>query len=201
MLNIGITGGIGAGKSVVCQIFRVLGIPVYDADLNARLLMESSNEIKTALINQFGKEAYNNGNLNRVFIAGKVFQNPVELERLNKLVHPVVMRHFADWRVQQDGHPYTLKEAAILFESGSHEGLDAVILVDAPENIRIQRVIKRDGRTEDEVKAIISRQWTSEEKRKIAEYIIENDDRNMVIPQVLKIDEILRKRSEREYTT
>ncbi|CAN5468663.1 dephospho-CoA kinase [soil metagenome] len=192
MYRVGITGGIGAGKSIVCTIFSTLGIPIYNADAAARRLMQEDVELKSELVKLFGKDAFDAaGNLNRTLIAKQVFNNEPLLLSLNAVVHPAVARDYARWESQHTTAPYTLREAAILFESGTNIDLNHIILVDAPEEIRIQRVKERDQRSEEEIKAIISRQWTSEKKKSLSDDCIINDDQHLVIPQVLSIHEKL----------
>jgi len=183
-LKIGITGGIGAGKSIVCRIFKTLGIPVYDADLEAKLLMVKDENVKKALIDIFGPETYlNNGDVNRAFLSNQVFKDQKKLDELNAVVHPAVIQHGIDWANNQTG-PYSLKEAALLFESGSYFNLDKVILVTAPENIRIQRVVQRDGVSKQQVQDRISKQMPEEQKLQMADIVIVNDGIRPLIPQV-----------------
>lgn len=191
MKVIGITGGIGSGKSLVCRFFSMLGIPVYDADAAARMLMEGDEELRKKIKGELGPDAYlPNGSLNRAWIAGIVFSDPLRLEQLNELVHPAVTAHFQQWKSKQQS-PYVLREAAILLESGTYHDLDGIILVDAPEALRLQRVKDRDGRTEEEIRKIISRQWTSEEKRKYANFVVQNDSNTLLLPQLLSIHRVI----------
>lgn len=191
MKVIGITGGIGSGKSLVCRFFRMLGIPVYDADAAARTLMESDEALRRMIKSEFGQAAYlPDGTLNRSYISGIVFSDPARLQRLNQMVHPAVAADFQQWKLKQRS-PYLLREAAILLESGTYHDLDGIILVDAPEALRIRRVKERDGRTEEEIRKIISRQWTSEEKRKYANFVIQNDSNTLLLPQLLSIHRVL----------
>ena len=193
MKKVGITGGIGSGKSIVCNIFRLLGIPVYPADAHAKRLMEESPDLRASLVKAFGEKTYkSDSSLDRKYMAGIVFNDVEKLEQLNQLVHPAVVEDYARWGQQFPEAPYTIREAAILFESGTWKDLDTILLVDAPEEMRIKRVMSRDGRKEAEVRAIISRQWTSEKKKEYANYIIENDEAHMVIPRVLEIHQLLK---------
>ncbi len=188
-LKVGITGGIGAGKSIVSQIFEVLGIPVYDADSRAKWLMNNDSDIRKAIIHLFGNESYTEGALNRAFIARKTFHNKEKLDELNAIVHPAVGDDYIHWEKAQKS-PYSLKEAALLYEAGSYKQLDLVIVVSAPEALRIKRVLKRDPqRTSEDIKAIISKQWPQEKKDSLADFVIFNDDVRLVIPQVLSIHE------------
>lgn len=196
MKKVGITGGIGSGKSIVCDIFRLLGIPVYPADAHAKRLMEESPDLRASLKATFGDKVYKEDEtLDRQYLSGIVFHDATKLEQLNQLVHPAVVRDYAQWVLQFPNAPYTLREAAILLESGTWKDLDAILLVDAPEEMRIKRVMSRDGRKEAEVRAIISRQWPSEKKKEYANYIIENDEEHMVIPRVLEIHQLLKQQS------
>lgn len=188
ILKIGITGGIGSGKTTVSRVFSVLGIPVYYADDRAKWLMENKSEVIHGISALFGKEAYSAGKLNRSLISSKAFHNPALLEQLNALVHPAVGKDYADWHLSQTNVPYTLKEAALLFEAGSYKDLDKTILVLSPENLRIRRIIKRDPfRTQEDIKAILERQMKDDEKQKLADYSILNDEAHLIIPQVIKI--------------
>jgi len=201
MLSVGITGGIGSGKSIVCEVFRIMGIPVYVADDRAKSLMESYGPIKDELRKIFGEDVFEpGGKLNRASIAAQVFNDPALLDRLNAVVHPVVMEEFHKWTHAQQEAPYVLLESAILLEAGLREDVDVLIMVEAPEDLRIERVKKRDNRSEDEIKAIISRQWSAEEKSAHADYCIINDEKEAVIPQILRIDNLLRRKSESKHT-
>lgn len=187
--KVGITGGIGAGKSIISKIFKLLGTPVYDADSRAKWLMNHESGLKKEIINLFGAEAYTSEGLNRTFIAKQTFNSQSKLEQLNALVHPAVGKDYVDWEKEQKS-PYTLKEAALLFEAGSFKDLDLIIVVSAPEELRIERVLKRDThRTREDIKAIISKQWPQREKEEKANFVIENDGSSLIIPQVLKIHE------------
>lgn len=194
MLKIGLTGGIGSGKSTVAKIFEVLGIPVYYADAAAKQLMNENAELKKQLIFHFGKEVYTNNQLNRTYLASVVFGNTEKLELLNSLVHPVTIAHATDWFEQQHS-PYVIKEAALLFESGTASGLDAVIGVTAPETIRIKRVMERDGIAADEVKKRMRNQIEDSIKMRLCDYIISNNEQEMVLPQVLRLHETLLQRA------
>ncbi len=190
-LLVGVTGGIGSGKSMVCSIYQTLGIPVYHADERAKWLMQNAEGLKSQIIEAFGNDAYVDGDLNRGYLAGRVFHDPEQLQRLNALVHPAVENDFNSWTKQMSG-PVMLKEAALLFETGSYKKLDKVVLVTASEKLRIRRTLERDGhRTIDEVRDIISRQWPDEKKIPMADYIISNEGNEMVIHQALKVHEKL----------
>jgi dephospho-CoA kinase len=188
-LQIGVTGGIGSGKSVVCKIFAQLGIPVYDADSHAKALMTTDGILVSQIKKEFGDLSYHaDGSLNREWLSQHVFSNEARLEKLNSLVHPRVAVDYENWVGMQTEVPYVLKEAALLFESGSFRLLDKIIVVSAPEAIRQERVLKRDKhRTVEQFREIVEKQLPEEEKLKRADYIIVNDDVTPVIPQVLKL--------------
>ncbi len=194
MLKVGITGGIGSGKTTVCKIFATLGIPIYYADDRAKWLMVNSPALQTGIINLFGKEAYNEeGQLNRAYIGGIAFKHPKKLQKLNALVHPAVFVDGENWQQEQFALqvPYTLKEAALLYETGSHKFLDKMIVVTAPEEMRIERVMKRDGLDREAIQDRIARQMPAAEKVAQADYIITNDGQQLLIPQVLEIHQQL----------
>lgn len=188
-LQVGVTGGIGSGKSLVCKIFQQLGVPVYDADTHAKALMTTDGILVSQIKKEFGDLAYQtDGSLNRSWLASNVFSETGKLERLNRLVHPRVAADYELWVERNAGRPYILKEAALLFESGSFKFLDKIIVVSAPEAIRRERVLKRDPhRTVEHFTAIVENQLPEDEKLKRADYLIINDDSTLVIPQVLKL--------------
>jgi dephospho-CoA kinase len=190
-LQIGITGGIGSGKSLVCKVFQVLGVPTYDADSRAKNLMTTDGILVNQIKKEFGSLSYNSeGVLDRKFLSASVFGNAEKLTTLNSLVHPRVAEDFKLWVEEHAGHAYVLKEAALLFESGSYLTLDKIILVSAPEAMRIKRVLVRDKhRTEADVENIIRNQLPEEEKEMKADYIIRNNERELVLPQVLELHE------------
>jgi dephospho-CoA kinase len=188
MLKVGITGNIGSGKTTVCKIFEILGIPVFYADDEAKKVMTQDAELMAGIRQAFGSEAYtSDGTLNRKYIAGIVFNNKTQLEKLNALVHPAVFRAFDNWVIGQTSAPYVLKEAALLFESDSYKMCDRTVVVTAPLNVRIQRVTQRDGLNADDVKSRNERQFTEEVKLSLANDAIINDDTQLVTPQVLKL--------------
>ena len=191
MYKVGITGGIGTGKSIICRIFSVLGIPVYDADSRARWLMENHPDIRIALINWLGEEVYAGGRLNRPFLASVAFKNAETTETLNRLTHPSVKEDFLNWVEQHKEAPYIVKEAALLYESGSYKDLDSMIVVSAPLEMRIERVLQRDPqRDRQQILDIIQRQWPDEKKLSLADYIIHNDEQSLVVEQVLSLHHI-----------
>ena len=190
-LKIGITGGIGSGKSYVAQIFKALGVPFYDADKEAKAIMTRSASLRTAIIEAFGAAAYfPDGSLNKSYLAEHAFKDEESTKRLNALVHPAVIQDALDWSNQQTS-AYSLKEAALLFESGSYKTLDYTLLVVAPLDLRIQRVRARDQATEEQVRARIDKQMPDAEKEKLADFIIVNDGVQALLPQVLHIHNTL----------
>jgi dephospho-CoA kinase len=188
MLKIGLTGGIGSGKSTVAHIFEVLGIPVYYADGAAKKLMTENEELKASITSAFGKDAYVNGNLNREYISGQVFNSNRKIELLNSLVHPATLKDAAEW-MQMQKAPYVIKEAALIFESGSNKNLDYVTGVRCPLALRIQRAMIRDNISADEVRARIDKQMDEDLKLRLCDYVIVNDEQEMLIPQVLALHE------------
>ena len=186
-LRVGITGGIGSGKSTVCRIFESLGIPVYDADYWAKWLLGHDPALIAAVKKIFGEEAYTpKGAYNKPFVADAAFSNPDKLAALNAVAHPAVEKHSLAWHEAKiaEGCPYTLKEAALLIESGSAKHLDFLIVVVAPEGLRIQRVMNRDGVTEDQVRARMRHQMLEEEKVALADGTIVNDGQHSLVKQV-----------------
>ena len=188
---IGLTGGIGSGKSVVAKVFATLGIPVFNADDEAKRIMQTSTEIKTKLIEQFGTDIYNAHGLDKEKLAFIVFNDSFQLQLLNAIVHPVTIQAAKDWAAKQTS-PYVIKEAALIFESGAADGLLKVIGVTAPLSIRIHRVMQRDGITKDQVDARMRNQISDTIKMRLCDYVIENNNQQMVIPQVLEIDKAIR---------
>lgn len=188
-LKIGVTGGIGAGKSVVCQIFSALGVPVYDADTRAKQVMVDDAVLVRQLKGHFGEKTYEaDGSLNRIHLAATVFADAEKLALLNSLVHPRVGLDFDKWFSQYPRAPYVIKEAALIFEAGSYKGLDAVIAVSAPEELRLRRTMIRDEhRSRQQIEEIISKQLQEEERLSRANYKIVNDDKTLIIPQVLRL--------------
>ncbi len=187
MRIIGITGGIGSGKTTVCGIFEALGTPIYHADDRAKAVMHSDPVLVNDIKRHFGEEAYMNGQLNRPFLAKQVFGSKEQLAVLNGLVHPAVARDFMAWVSQHTDHSYIMKEAAILFESGAYKVVEETILVTADEAVRLQRVMLRDGISEDEVRQRMANQWSEERKVALANHIIHNDGHQLLIPQVLAL--------------
>jgi dephospho-CoA kinase len=191
-LAIGITGGIGSGKSTVCELFKILGIPVFEADLASKKLINTNSEIRNGLIQLFGSDIYNTDKtINRKMLANFIFNDNLMLEKVNELIHPVVRTEYLNWLKQQNT-AYIIHEAAILFESGFYTMMDYTILVTAPEEIRIERVTKRDKILPETVKLRMEKQWLDEEKRKLASIELINDNKNLLIPRILEIDNKLK---------
>ena len=192
MQKIGITGGIGTGKTTICHIFETLGIPIYYADIAAKAIMVEDEILVQKIKNLFGVEAYiDSGVLNRSFIGNLVFKDNDLLAKLNAIVHPALAIHYEKWHQKQEKTPYTLKEAAILFEMGGHKNVDQVIVVAAPIDLRIERVMSRDKVTKEAVLDRIAKQMPEEEKLKLADYIIHNDGRLGLIRQVMEVHSVL----------
>jgi dephospho-CoA kinase len=194
MLSIGLTGGIGSGKSTVARVFETLGIPVYYADDAAKRMMNDEGPLRDAIIRHFGAEAYPDGRLDRAWLGAQVFGKPEKLQLLNSLVHPATIADAAAWMQQQDS-PYAIKEAALIFESGGDKALDAVIGVSAPEPERIRRVMERDKTDEVSIRKRMAGQMDEAEKMRRCDFVIVNDGQQMVIPQVLDIHQALLRRS------
>lgn len=186
MLRVGLTGGIGSGKTVVAEIFQTLGIPVYNADAEAKRLMNSNPDIRNAIINSFGNESYEGTVLNRSFLIKNVLPDNKKLAILNAIVHPATISDAQEWMKRQNT-PYAIKEAAIIFETGAEKHLDYVICVTAPEALRIKRVMERDGRSEKEIRELMSKQMDEKDKNSRCDFLIYNDGHQMLIPQVLQI--------------
>ena len=186
MKIIGITGGIGSGKSTVCKIFSTLGVPVFYADMEARKVYDEP-AIKKQVIGLLGNEAYDGKALDREFVAQRVFSNADLLEKLDKIIHPAVALRFSDWCSKNKDAVYVLKEAAILFESGSDKDTTAVITVTAPHDLKVKRIEERDDISVADIEKRIKNQWTDEEKIKRSTFVIKNDEVEPLIPQVLKI--------------
>ncbi len=188
---IGLTGGIGSGKSVVAKVFAKMGIPVFNADDEAKRIMQTSPVLKEKLIQQFGSSIYNEFGLQKEKLASIVFNDPFQLQLLNAIVHPVTIQAAKDWAAKQQS-PYVIKEAALIFESGSAEGLFKVIGVTAPLSLRIHRVMQRDGISKDQVEARMRNQIADTIKMRLCDFVIHNNNQQMVIPQVLAIDKAIR---------
>jgi len=186
---VGITGGIGAGKSIVCRVFNVLGIPVYDADSRAKQLMVQDTLLISQIKALFGEKAYDDaGKLDNQYIASKVFKDKEKLSQLNGFVHPAVKKDFEKWVDENKNHPYLIKEAALLIEAESYKALDKLIVVTAPKDVKIKRVLNRDTHRDlEQVEAIMQKQLSDEEKIAIADYTLMNDGVEMLLPQILAL--------------
>lgn len=185
-LSVGLTGGIGSGKSTVAKIFQVLGIPIFDADAMAKRIMNENESLKKQLIQTFGPETYIDGVLNRKYIAEIVFSDKYKLDLLNSLVHPVTIQAAKDWMSNQNA-PYTIKEAALLFESGTAGDLDVVIGVYAPLNIRMQRVAHRDNASYKDIQKRMQNQLEENMKMRLCDFVIFNDEKQLLVRQVLDL--------------
>ncbi|XMO86673.1 dephospho-CoA kinase [Algibacter sp. AS12] len=186
MIVVGLTGGIGSGKTTVAKEFAKLGVPIYIADNEAKALMRRSKVIKRKLIALFGEEVYVDGQLNKPFIANIIFNDKSYLQKMSAIVHPRVGKHFHKWALKQKA-PYVIKEVAILFENGGDKACDYVITVTAPIKIRVERLLKRDDTSKKKIEAIMKNQWTDEEKIKHSHFVIENTNLEETLNQVLQI--------------
>ena len=192
MKIVGLTGGIGSGKTTVAKLFKELGVPVYNSDLRAKKLMKNSREIRTAVIDLLGKDSYVLERLNKKYIADKVFSNKELLQKLNAIVHPAVRNDFLKW-VKSKKTPYVIQEAAILFENSSYSNFDKIILVKAPKKVRLERILERDNGSKEEILARMENQWDDSEKIPLSDYIIENIDLDQTKLQVEQIHRQLTK--------
>ena len=190
MLKVGLTGGIGSGKTTVARIFELLGIPVYFADNAAKTIMNEDEHLKALITAHFGEASYTGGTLNRAYISSIVFLNAEKLALLNTLVHPATIRAAEKW-MQEQRAAYVIKEAALIFESGSQNGLDLVIGVYAPKQLRILRTIQRDAISREEVLKRMSNQVNEELKMKLCDFVIYNNEQQLLIPQVIALHEQL----------
>lgn len=190
MMKIGLTGGMGSGKSTAAKIFEALSVPVFYADDESKNILENNPFVKETLSSRFGPDLFPEGKLDRVFLASQIFNNKEALAFVNSVMHPAVADRFVSWCDEQSA-PYCLKEAAILFEIGSYKQLDRTILVVADKEIRIERVMKRNGWSREEVVARMKNQWEDSEKESLADFVIYNSEKEMLTPQILKIHENL----------
>lgn len=191
---VGITGGIGSGKSIVCRVFELLGVPVFEADSEAKKLLDTDTLVRSEVKKEFGSTVYNsNGTVNRQKLAKIIFNDKLQLEKLNNIVHPAVHKAFNNWLDKKKHSPYVIHEAAILFESGFYKFVDYTILITAPREERIQRVIKRDGNSRKSVEERMKNQFPEKRKSKMADIVLMNDNTTLLIPEILKTDKNLRK--------
>jgi len=186
MVKIGLTGGIGSGKSAVAAIWKILGIPVFDVDHEAKIIMEENESLISSIKNKFGNESYVNGRLNRAYLAAIVFGNPAKLELLNSLVHPATIAAANSW-IQSQAAPYVIKEAALMFEAGSAGDLDYIVGVYAPQHLRIHRVMERDSISREQVLQRMKNQISEVVKMKLCDFVVVNDEQQLLIPQVLQL--------------
>jgi dephospho-CoA kinase len=191
MIKVGITGGIGTGKSLICQIFSILGVPVFNADLAAKKLTSSDPEIRENLILLMGKDIYTGNLINRSEMAQQIFNNPILLKQVEQIIHPKVNEYFKEWCNSHTNHPYVIQESALLFESNAYLLFDRFITVTAPIELRINRVIKRKGMKMETIRSIMCNQLPEEEKIKRAHYVLINDETILLFPQILKLHHTL----------
>jgi len=184
---VGLTGGIGSGKTTIAKMFHELGVSIYIADIEAKKLMHTSEAIKKELIAAFGEEAYINGELNRSYLSNIVFNQPEELQKINAIVHPRVGQHFKEWYEAHSNEKYIIKEVAILFENDSYSQCDKIITVVAPIEERFRRILLRDATTREAIQERMNNQWSDEKKIALSDYVIYNDDLLKAREQVLKI--------------
>jgi dephospho-CoA kinase len=191
-IKVGITGGIGSGKSTVCKVFKLLGVPVFDADIAAKQLQNINQKIKKGLISLFGEDIYTYEDIvDRKKLAAIIFNDDLMLSRVNELIHPVVHEEFEKWLKKQNSI-YIVHEAAILFESGFYKMMDFNIMVSASEEQRIERIMKRDGINREIIMQRMQKQWDEGKKQKLADFVIHNDNKNLIVPEIIKIDKNLK---------
>lgn len=195
MIKVGLTGGIGSGKSTVAKVFEVLGIPVYYADDAAKRLMNDDNNLKQKIKDLFGPSVYKDNLLDKKYLSAIVFNNPQKLQLLNAVVHPATINDASVW-LQQQTTPYAIKEAALIFESGAQKDLDYIIGVQAPTALRLQRTMQREGITREEVLARMDKQLDEIIKMRLCDFVIKNDEQELVIMQVLELHQNLLKQAE-----
>ncbi len=187
-MKIGITGGIGSGKTTVCKVFEILGIPVFYADAIAKEIMNTDEQLRLKIRKTFGDQSYSdNGQLNRKYIADIVFKDEAQLEKLNNLVHPAVFCAFDNWLITHQNAPYIVKEAALLYESQSYKMCNYSVLVKCPTELKIKRLMQRDRLTAPEIKLRMDKQFTDEQKEKLADFVLVNDEQQLLIPQILNL--------------
>lgn len=193
-MKVGLTGGIGSGKTLVCSVLEKLGVAVYYADSEARRLMNNDPGLVLQISGLFGKKAYEGGSLNREYISHRVFREKDLLKRLNELVHPAVQRDFSRWVSEQKPSSYVVEEAAILFESGSDRNMDLTVGVVADKELRLQRAMQRDGSTREQVLSRMNSQMSDEEMMERADIVISNDGKKMILPQIINMHNAILKR-------
>lgn len=194
MLKVGVTGGIGSGKSVVCDIFKHLGIPVFNADIEAKKIMISNVKVIDEIKQNFGSDIYTEDSvLDKKKLAKIIFNNNQALNKINSIVHPAVKNEFDAWCIKHKNYSYVIEEAAILFESGAYKNMDKVINVTSPLELRLKRVVQRDKVKKEDVEARIAAQMNDDERNRRSDYIVYNDENQLLIPQILKIHALLLK--------
>jgi dephospho-CoA kinase len=191
MIRLGITGGIGSGKSTVCDIFAHMGIPVYHADERAKWLVNNEPALQQQIISSFGEKSFEGDSYNRAYIASLVFNDKEKLRKLNAIIHPAVLKDWKDFYEQYQSSPYVMKEAAIMLETGGRDTVDKIVLVYSPLELRIKRLVERDGLDRPAIEARINSQMSEEEKKKLADFIIYNDEEHSLIEQVHTIHQLM----------
>jgi dephospho-CoA kinase len=190
MIKIGITGGIGSGKTLICEVFKILGSPIYYADDEAHYITDHDPEIRKSIISLTGEHIYAGNELKRQLLAEYIFNDKSLLKQVNRIIHPKVADHFNNWCIHHKHHPYIIQESAILLESDAVKYFDKIVTVSAPEPVRIKRVLSRKNMTPEKIKAILRNQWDEKEKIKRSDYIIINDNKQLVLPQVLHLHQV-----------
>ena len=186
IISVGITGGIGTGKSTICRILGIMGYPVFYSDTAAKEILSSDSNVRNQIIELFGSETYIGHNPNREYLAQMVFNDSQKLEQLNQIVHPAVRNQFKEWSKNQNSN-LVFNEAAILFELGSYKNFSKTILVTSPTELRIERILKRDQSTVEKIKSRMQNQWSDAQKSSLADFVIVNDEQTLILPQVLEI--------------
>lgn len=190
MLKVGITGGVGSGKSHIAKVFAELGIEIYDADFHAKELMENNPEVTEKITKLLGNEAYISGGLNRTYVADKIYSNNKLRQQVNAIVHPAVALHFVEW-LQHAESKYIIKESAIMFEAKANEGLDYIISITAPVSLRMQRTLQRSGMTNEKFEAIVKNQIDDEERNSQADFILVNDEQQPLLEKIIELHSFL----------
>jgi dephospho-CoA kinase len=196
MIKVGITGGIGSGKTIVCEVFKQLGVPVYEADIEAKKLYDTNESVRNKMVHLLGEEIYDGQHLNRKKLAGLIFNDRELLQEVNSIVHPEVADHFLMWCENHTQHHYVIQESAVLFESNAFKMLDVCITVSAPVQLRMKRIMQRPGMTQEIASGIMKNQMPDDIKIRQSHFVIENDDHHLVIPQILKIHDALMHRKD-----
>jgi dephospho-CoA kinase len=186
IISVGITGGIGTGKSTICRILGIMGYPVFYSDTAAKEILSSNTDVRNQIIELFGSKTYIGNNPNKEYLAQMVFNDAKKLEQLNQIIHPAVRNQFKEWTQNQNSN-FVFNEAAILFESGSYKNFSKTILVTSPTELRIERLLKRDQSTVEKIKSRMQNQWSDEQKIPLADFVIVNDEKTLILPQVLAI--------------